>query len=485
MKKIFKFISSHLIEETVKKNNPKIIKKLILLFFISTPAFAASLPSPEIATIVQGSSAKAYKYKLKNGLQLIIVPDMRNPVATLHFLLDAGSNRETYGTTGLAHFFEHNMFRKTKEAPEGNYDRVLNSVGGKGNAGTSDSFVTFYSTFPAPAIEPILKLESDRFMHLDIADPYFSTEKGAVISERKLRVENDPLQRSQEILRAISERETPLEWMTIGSKADVENMSLNAALDFYKKYYTPDNTVIILGGPFKPDEAYSLIKKYFGNWTGTLTEKHKPYLAKYFTRDLGKSFICSANVFTKQYQIIYPSSQSNIESLVYSTLFQAMLDNNKEGTFKRRLVKEKLATNFVFYQPYWQYGTSPYIANFSLTSEQSFDKLKDFWLNNIKNVMNQPLTQKVKDQVLKQLAVSNAESTEKLTELVNSVIDNIYFLKDFHAAGKMEKIVNKTTDKEFHNWLKKYLNNKNFFIKGIEPASSSIIPCSDYKPDLK
>lgn len=462
------------------------LKKCSIVFALlfSNIANAAAQSNADVADIVMGSTNKAYKYTLSNGLKLIVVPDTRNPLATLHFILDAGSDRETPGTTGLAHFFEHMMFRKSMGAPEGNYDRVLNSFGGTGNAGTSDSFVTFYSSFPAPAIETMLKLEADRFTNLDITEPYFSTEKGAVISERKLRVENDPVQRSHEILRSIVQRGTPMEWMTIGSKADVENMSLAAAKQFYKDYYTPDNTLLVLGGPFKPQQALAMVEKYFGTWQGKLTKKRTPYLASYFTRDLGKSFVCSAPVLTKRYQITYPAPSKNkddaIENLIYSTLFQAMLDDHLEGTFNRRLVKLQLATEFNFYKMYWLNETQPYLASFALSKNQDFEKAKEFWLKNVQEVLNKPVTTKIKNQVIKQMAVSNAESAELMTSLVNTVIDNTFFLHNFKAAGKGEEMIKRLDDKKFKSWIKTNLNEKNFYVTGIVPTGDAT-PCTNFK----
>lgn len=454
------------------------------LFFFSLSPLTTQAAQPEqtkTSVIVPGSSLKATQYTLKNGLRLFVVPDKRNPVAMLNFILDAGSNREHPGATGLAHFFEHNMFRKAINAPEGNYDRILNAVGGHGNAGTSDAFVNFYSTFPSPALESMLKLESDRFQNLDIADPYFTTEKGAVISERKLRVENDPMQRSQEILRSITERGTPMEWMTIGSKADVENMTIASAKEFYKKFYTPDNTILIVGGPFEPSEVKNLVEKYFGSWKGKLAETHKPYPADYFTRDLGKSFVCSAPVMTQMYRIVYPSSQSNLETNVYSTLFQAMLDDNKEGTFNRRLVKNKLATASSFYQAFWQEQSNPYVAIFNLNKQQNFEDVKKFWLKNVNEVLNKPVSDRIKNQVLNQMAVANAEASEKMTNLVMTLLENVYFQNDFNYAGKEENLIQNLNEKKFKDWIRTALNEKGFYITGIVPTGEET-PCVSYKP---
>ncbi|KAB8032196.1 M16 family metallopeptidase [Fluviispira multicolorata] len=418
-------------------------------------------------SIIPGSTIQAHQYILNNGLKLIVVPDNRNPIATVHFILNAGSNREHKGTTGLAHFFEHMMFRKTKDTLEGNYDRVINAVGGSGNAGTSDSFVTYYSTFPGPALETMLKLEADRFIHLDLAEPYFSIEKGAVISERKLRVENDPLQRSNEFIRAITERETPMEWMTIGSKNDVENMSIAAAKSFYENYYTPDNTTMIVGGPFEQKNVVNLVQKYFGNWQGKVSHQQEKYPTDYFTRDFGKKFICSAPVFNKRFKIVYPAAQGTLKSLTYSLVFQAMLDDHPNGTFERRLVKDKLATDLSFYKTYWQDQNNPFVVNFSLTKEQKYESVVQFWQKGVQEVLNKPVSEKIKRQILKQLAVSNADTAERMTALTNTVLDNYFFLKDFNASGQAEKIIQSITTENLRQWVHENISPQKYYITGI------------------
>lgn len=427
--------------------------------------------------VIPGSAIKAHFYRFSNGLQLYIIPDKRNPVANIQFILDAGSNREHPGTTGLAHFFEHMMFRKSIGAPEGNYDRVLNSVGGFGNAGTSDSFVTYYATFPGPAIETMLKLEANRFTNLDITDPYFSIEKGAVISERKLRVENDPFTRSSELLRSITERSTSLEWLPIGSKSDVENMSIQSAKLFYKNFYTPDNTTLFIGGPFEHKQIADLVQKYFGAWTGRLSTSHNPFPSDYLTRDLGKKFICSTDILSKKYKLTYPSlslnTSNNIQDMVYINIFKALLDDHPNGSFERRIFKEKLATDFNFYKIYWQNQSNPYIANFSLTSEQKIEPAIQFWENAILEVANKQISEKIRKQILKQLAVSNAETAEKMTNLVSTLFESAFFLKNVNANSQIEKLVKTTTTESFRKWISENLSSKKNYLTGVVPKGDA------------
>ncbi|WP_186643614.1 M16 family metallopeptidase [Fluviispira vulneris] len=488
------------LKQTRKKMTDFFIKNYSLAFISIIPNFtyaapvALDLPKAKEVTSVQktnvepkfiqsapiipGSSIQAYQYLLENGLKFIVIPDNRNPIATIQFILDAGSNREQKGITGLAHFFEHMMFRKTKDHPEGYYDRTINSVGGSGNAGTSDSFVTFYTTFPGPALETMLKLEADRFTKLDLAEPYFSIEKGAVISERKLRVENDPLQRSNEFIRSITERGTSMEWLTIGSKKDVEEMSINAAKSFYEKYYTPDNTIMIVGGPFEQKNVAQMVQKYFSSWQGKVTEQHAKYPADYYTRDLGKKFICSAPIFNKRFKIVYPAANGNLKELIYSIVFQAMLDDNPNGTFERRLVKDKLVTDFNFYKTYWQKQNNPFVVNFSLTKEQKYEPVLQFWQKGVQEVLNKPISEKIRRQILKQLAVSNADTAERMTALTNTVLDNTFFLNDFNASGQAEKIVKSITTENLRQWIHENISPQKYYLTGIVTPQEAPT-CSD------
>jgi predicted Zn-dependent peptidase len=437
-------------------------------------AFAVTGPQlKEHTKIVPGCSTEVYKYQFENGLTLLVLSDKRNPLALMHFILDAGSNREHAGATGLAHFFEHMMFRKTKTTPDGFYDRTLKFFGGRGNAGTNDSFVTYNAFFPVPALEHVLQFESQRFLGLELVEPYFSTEKGAVISERKLRIENNPQQRGFEVLRAVTERQTPLEWMTIGSKQDVENLRKEDAQRFYENFYAPNNTLMVVGSSFDHKKVATLVQKYFGNWKAQKIPPHFALPENYFTRDVGQHFICSEAVLTKKYRIVYPNPHFDQKDIVYSYIFQAMLDDNSQGTFVRRLLKDKLATDFQFHKVYWQRDTNPLIASFSLSQEQNFDIIENFWKKEVAQVLKKSLSEKIKGQILKQIAISNAKISERMSNLADTALENEFFLKDLGASLKMEQIVQSATTKSVRQWITDNLGAHQFYVTGIVPPGGA------------
>jgi len=447
-----------------------------LLFLFYTNLFvtlSANASSSDGISIIPGSNLKAYKYSFKNGLRLIVIPDNRNTLATVHFILDAGSDREELGKTGLAHFFEHMMFRKTKGLAEGNYDRVLASVGGSGNAGTGDSLVTYYSNFPAPALQTMLKLESARFLHLDLKDPYFNIEKGAVISERNLRVENNPVQRGYEVIRSEVQRGTPQEWMVIGEKQDVKNLNIKTAQKFYKDFYTPNNTLIVIGGAFEPDYVEKLVEEYFGEWKGHTPSNSPKYPNNYLTRDIGKRFICSEPITTKNIQLVYPSFDSSQKSVVYSWLFLAMLNNTKQGSFEYRLQKNNMANQFMLEKVYYNTKFNPINVHFVLSEKQNIKKVEQFWNKNVRRVLNTKLSQNIIDQVIKNQKVYNADIAEKLTSVVNLVTDNSFFYNDPAAQETEMNILKNVTEKEFKQWVQNIFAKKQYYMTGIVPTKDA------------
>jgi predicted Zn-dependent peptidase len=443
---------------------------------------------PGVKHIKSGNSIEgtplASKFVLANGLRVLILPDARNPVATLRLMLEAGSNREIKGQTGLAHFFEHMMFRKTKFSDEGHYDRTLSGIGGTGNAATSTDYVIFYSKFPGPALDKMLELESQRIKGLELKEPFFSTEKGAVISERRLNYENDPSRRASEILNTITQRQTHYEWLTIGAKKDVEEMSIENAKKFYETFYTPHNAIVTLGGPFEVSEGLEKVNRYFGDWKGAEPPKLVPLPADYLTRDLGKRYLCSETVTTQRYTLTYPSADSDFRSSVISEVFTQMLNDHPDGTFERRLVKNKLAIGFGYYKMSWQKQSQPMSAIFLLNKDQKLDPAEQFWHKAVDEVLKKPFDERFRQRILKQFAVSEAETAQKMTSLAENYEWSEFFHGDFTMEGKSKEIVKGLTQEDLRKWITANLASRKYFVTGVTPNGSGAPACKDLLPGV-
>ena len=201
-------------------------------------------------------------FNLPNGLQIIVWPDHDIPNVALYYFVRAGGRDEYPGITGIAHFFEHMMFNGTRIRDQGGFDREMEAAGGSNNAGTSDDITVYMDWFPRSALETIFELESDRLMNLAIDPDVVETERGAVYSERRLRVDNDNFGKLYEQMRATAYVAHPYQNPVIGWPSDIENWTQEDLETFFGTYYAPNNITMVVVGDVTPEEIYRLADQY-------------------------------------------------------------------------------------------------------------------------------------------------------------------------------------------------------------------------------
>src|SRR5690606_7643027 len=173
-----------------------------------------------------------------------------------------GSRNEAPGITGLAHFFEHMMFNGTHCRPPGEFDRVMEAQGGANNAFTSDDVTVYQDWFPRHALEQILELEADRIANLAFDPEVIESERGVVLSERLLRVEDNNHGYLSEQVQAAAFLVHPYRFPTIGWPADIQSWRLEDLQCFFRTYYAPNNQLLVLAGDLDPQEVFTLARKY-------------------------------------------------------------------------------------------------------------------------------------------------------------------------------------------------------------------------------
>ena len=204
-------------------------------------------------------------YKLPNGLKVALHRDPAVPRVTVSLAYHVGSKNEKAGRTGFAHFFEHMMFRGTRNVP--NYDIPLQEAGAQSNAFTTEDMTVYFETLPSNFLERALYLEADRLAFLPSAldQAKFDTEREVVKNERRQSLENQPYGLDEEaMLASVFPKGHPYSWSVIGSMADLGRATLDDLKKFFAEFYHPANATLVLVGDFDPAEAKTLIRKYFG-----------------------------------------------------------------------------------------------------------------------------------------------------------------------------------------------------------------------------
>ncbi len=202
------------------------------------------------------------RFTLANGLKVLVHEDPTTPMAVLNILYDVGARDEDPEKTGFAHLFEHLMFGGSVNIPS--YDEPLQRVGGENNAFTSNDITNYYITLPSENIETAFWLESDRMLSLAFSEKSLDTQRNVVSEEFKQRYLNQPYGDVWLKLRPLAYKKHPYRWATIGKElSHIENATMDDVKAFFKKHYTPQNAILVVGGNVKTEEVKKLAEKWF------------------------------------------------------------------------------------------------------------------------------------------------------------------------------------------------------------------------------
>ncbi len=226
-------------------------------------AFAAAV-GPRTSAAVRPPKLQYDISTLPNGLTVILSEDHSTPIVHLQLWYHVGSKNEKKGRTGFAHLFEHMMFKGSKNVAPEEHTSVVSSVGGQSNAYTTDDETVFWDTVPAQFLPLVIWLEADRMATLRIDKDNFSQEREVVKEERRMRVDNQPYGRLNEIIYDKAFTTHPYKHATIGSMEDLEAASIDDVRDFYQTYYVPENATVVIVGDFDTAQAKQLMTQYFG-----------------------------------------------------------------------------------------------------------------------------------------------------------------------------------------------------------------------------
>jgi zinc protease len=201
---------------------------------------------------------------LLNGLTVVFLEDHSTPIVHLQMWYHVGSKNERPGRTGFAHFFEHMMFKGSKNVEPEGHPSYISSVGGQSNAYTNEDATVFWETVPSQYLPLVLWLEADRMASLRIEEKAFKNEREVVKEERRMRIENQPYGRLQEIIADQTFVAHPYKHPVIGSMKDLDSASVDEVREFFQTYYVPNNATAVLVGDFDSKEALALVTQYLG-----------------------------------------------------------------------------------------------------------------------------------------------------------------------------------------------------------------------------
>ena len=320
-------------------------KSFSLLFIISLVVlFSCNTQKKEPAI-----SVPFEKYTLSNGLTVILHEDKSDPIAAVAVVFHVGSSRETEGKTGFAHLFEHMMFQKSENVGEDQLFKLIQGAGGELNGGTGQDETMYYEVIPKNALEMALWLESDRMGYLEntVTHSALANQQNVVQNEKRQSVDNAPYGFSSYlILKNLYPKGHPYSWTVIGEMQDLQNATVEDVKAFHKKFYSPNNSTLVIAGDINKEEVKALVGKYFGEIpAGEAIEKRSA-----MNPTLGSTIkLYHEDNFAKapRLTMVFPTVEQFSKDAYALDYLGDLLSNGKKTPLYKILVKDKKLTSSV------------------------------------------------------------------------------------------------------------------------------------------
>lgn len=233
---------------------------LLALWMTAIMTLAATFAAP----IEADASTRASSFTLSNGMRGVVIPDHRAPVVTHMVWYNAGAADEPPGVSGIAHFLEHLMFKASETIPSGEFSKRVARMGGQDNAFTSQDVTAYYQRIAKDRLAIVMGMEAERMTKLKLDPKEIVTERDVILEERRTRTENNPRVLLSEQMDAALYLSHPYRTPVIGWMHEMEKLSHADALTFYKRFYAPNNAILVVAGDVTVEEVKALAEKTYG-----------------------------------------------------------------------------------------------------------------------------------------------------------------------------------------------------------------------------
>lgn len=397
------------------------------------------------------------EFDLDNGLHVILHQDNTAPLIVTSVLYHVGSKDEDPERTGFAHFFEHLLFEGTENIERGEWFKLVSANGGNNNAYTNNDFTYYYEVFPSNNLELSLWMESERMLHPVINEIGVETQNEVVKEERRMRYDNSPYGRWDEEVRKLLFKKHPYKHSTIGEMEHLDAASLEEFIAFNKKFYVPNNAVLVLAGDFEAETAKKLVKTYFNNIPkGAEIDrnviKEDPILEALTGEAFDKNIQIPA-VFTA-YRI--PEKASRDSKVL--DMISSYLSDGKSSKLYRKLVDEKKMSLEVaaFNISLEDYGV--YVILSLPVGENSLLALRDEIDLEIDKIQKELISEKDYEKLLNKFESQFVNSNSTVEGIANSLAEYYTFYGDTNLINSEIDIYRSITREEIRAAAQKYLN---------------------------
>jgi zinc protease len=419
-------------------------------------------------------------WELANGLKVLFLADHKAPIATVQIFYHVGSKDEHVGIRGVAHMFEHMMFKGTEHVPPEQHARLLKEVGGQVNAFTTEDITAYHETVPPSYIGFAMQLEAERMRSLKLFPAIIDSERKVVEEEKRLRIDNNPIGKAIERFRALAYTVSPYNWTAIGTIEDLDRVTPQDCQTFYDTYYLPNNATMIVVGDAQEAEVRGLAEKYFGR-IARGADPPRRYTAEppqTAARNERMSIEVQIPVVVGGYHIPRAADPDTAPLEVLA----AILSGGESARMNQRLVrKDHLAIAAGGLTETMEYP-GLFIVFAAHLPDRDQAKVKQTLLDEIKRARTEPVTSQELEQAKNQLAAGYIFGLQTVDGIAHELGESQYVYGDWREFLKGANRYLAVTAQDVARVARKYLVDTNLTLVTLEPKPPAGAPVATPAP---
>ena len=427
------------------------------------------------ATLLLGGAVSAQKvafeeYNLDNGLHVILQNDPSAPVVITSVMYHVGAKDENPKRTGFAHFFEHLLFEGTENIKRGEWFKIVTGNGGTNNANTTEDRTYYYEIFPSNNLELGLWMESERMLHPVINKIGVDTQNEVVKEEKRLRYDNSPYgQMIPEVKKKMFTKH-PYRWTTIGSMDHLDAAKLEEFQDFNKKFYIPNNAVLVVAGDFNAAQTKEWVQKYFGAIKKGTPIERETFVEEPITQTIKAKFE-DGNIQIPMVVAAYRTPSMKTRDARVLDFISTILSDGKSSRLYKKIVDDKKMALQIGAFSYSQEDYGTYILYGLPQAPSTSENI----LTEIDSEIVKLQTELISDKELKKLQNKYENQYVNSNASIDGVADNLatfYMLyKDVNLINTEIEMYRSITSEEIRTVAKKYLNPNQRLVLDYVPSS--------------
>jgi len=396
------------------------------------------------------------EYDLDNGLHVILHQENNAPVVTTSVMYHVGAKDENPEKTGFAHFFEHLLFEGTKNIERGEWFKIVSSNGGQNNANTTQDRTYYYEVFPSNNLELGLWLESERLMHPIINKIGVDTQSEVVQEERRMSYDNAPYGRWREQMFISLFKKHPYRWQTIGSLEHLASASLEDFKEFNKKYYVPNNAVLVVAGDIEIGKTKKMIQDYFGPIPRGAEIERKAFVEDPITTTV-KTKYNDPNIQIPAILMGYRTPAQTDRDAYILDMVSTYLSDGKSSKLYKKLVDEKKKALQVFAFNGSQEDYGAYVVGALPVGETSLEDLKKEIDEEIVKLQSELISEKDYQKLQNKFENNFVNSNSSVSGIANSLARYYLLYDDTSLINNEIDIYRSITREEITAVATKYL----------------------------